>query len=802
MAWVGSSLVTVGTRHVKVWRVDGAGTTPSTPNKLLSSFLPQQSAIKACHKILLGRNCLLGPLLEGTFTAVVAISDSKAIICSEAGDICLLDDSEGDQKITKISDAGFSVTALSLGPNNTILLAGKGGIVKSLELDVLLKKPTIEAVEPSAWSDPQAAESSYIVAMAPFGNRTVSVDTSRFIRLIQPSSSDAAGIPEIALQLPAHGGSVLGVRPFHGSEELDANFFTWSADGSVLFWDTNGSCKHSISVELEQPENSDDGTLNELRVVRLCTNAAALVTGDRFGVLRFIDQKSGECQSSLRAHAGEITDIAVFEQDGVFIASCGRDRTVQVFHQNAGSWDLLQTLDEHVGAVTGLLFTSNGRQLISCSTDRTVVVREALSRKESGQRVTAFMIVRTITLKATPVSMALPPDRDDLLLVSTIDRNVHKYNLHNGHVSDSFKVSDSDGGDAVVLSSLAHVPTYSGQSMIAGVSSTDKSIRLYDENGLLLGRDWGHTEGVTDLTVITSKDDGQPSSKSTCLVSVAADGTAFIWSFGTRSNSKNDISRSMELMGLATPTKDLTVNKPPLRRVLSQSEIARFQQKSPDEETTPSAKARPTLQKRTSRFSLAQTPRLEPSPMTTYDPTGRRKTMRTKSPSPPISPRHTRIGISRKPSLPNLTTARTRTKSSGAPTETIPLTTPTEQICRALRVYRKKLTNSPDNLSPETLRDLERELGLTARAVGEKAMKARGVVDETAMVKLLSQYSERLLEMLDEKFAATLAKQLNLNTGNSEDSESAGSGRTNSTPERRSSAGDEIRHGSIVEEVE
>jgi len=37
-------------------------------------------------------------------------------------------------------------------------------------------------------------------------------------------------------------------------------------------------------------------------------------------------------------------------------------------------------------------------------------------------------------------------------------------------------------------------------------------------------------------------------------------------------------------------------------------------------------------------------------------------------------------------------------------------------------------------------------------------MKARGVADEGVMVKLLSQYSERLLEMLDEKFAATLAK--------------------------------------------
>lgn len=44
-------------------------------------------------------------------------------------------------------------------------------------------------------------------------------------------------------------------------------------------------------------------------------------------------------------------------------------------------------------------------------------------------------------------------------------------------------------------------------------------------------------------------------------------------------------------------------------------------------------------------------------------------------------------------------------------------------------------------------------------------MKARGTVEETVMVKVLSQYSERLLEMLDEKFAATLAKQINGTSG-------------------------------------
>lgn len=93
-------------------------------------------------------------------------------------------------------------------------------------------------------------------------------------------------------------------------------------------------------------------------------------------------------------------------------------------------------------------------------------------------------------------------------------------------------------------------------------------------------------------------------------------------------------------------------------------------------------------------------------------------------------------------------------------------------------------------------------MGLTARAVGEKAMKAKGVVDETAMVKLLAQYSERLLEMLDDKFAVTLAKaqvaRANGEIVDEDDNTAAAAGAesaTNSPGRRRSSLPMVIREG-------
>jgi len=468
------------------------------------------------------------------------------------------------------------------------------------------------------------------------------------------------------------------------------------------------------------------------------------------------------------------------------MATGGRDRTVQIFQRHRGEWDLIQTLDEHVGAVTGLLFTSDGAQLISSSSDRTIVVREALTRDVNGKTMTAFVITRTITLKATPISMTLPSDRGDVLFLSAVDRSVHRYNLRTGHLSNSFKVSDNEGSDAVVLSSLIYIPTLSGQNLIAGVSTTDKSVRMYDENGTIFGRDWGHTEGVTDLTLVSTT---SPADQR-CLVSVAADGTVFIWSIGPKSSNKRDISRSMDLLSTTPTGTELLVNKPPLRRVLSQSELSRFQQRSPEREedtTTPTTRRTAKLEKRISRFSLAQPPRLDPSPITSFDPTRRRTpAVSRRSPSPPASPKTThRNNRNSRLSLD----PRARTKTNGAlandatPNGVGSLVYSTDMVCRNLRTYRKKLASSSDHLEPETLRELERELALTARAVGEKATKSRGVLEESMMVKLLNQYSERLMEMLDSKFAARKENEESTSRSGSLDESDATAGAVDSPRE-------------------
>lgn len=79
------------------------------------------------------------------------------------------------------------------------------------------------------------------------------------------------------------------------------------------------------------------------------------------------------------------------------------------------------------------------------------------------------------------------------------------------------------------------------------------------------------------------------------------------------------------------------------------------------------------------------------------------------------------------------------------------LTASTESVCRTLRAYRKKLAaaTANDSISPDALRDVEKELKLTARVLSEKS-RDKGL-DEAMMTRLLDQASEKFVGMLDER---------------------------------------------------
>lgn len=542
MCWMGNNLITVGTRHVKVWRVEEPSVMtpskqkldlPGTPSPVSAGFGPVRT--------LSGRNSLLGALVDTTFTCVAPISDSTAIICSDRGDICLLDDDDG-QRLMRVAQAGFPITCLAADHEaKNVRVGGRQGMTKLLSFDDLGRPstpgdgqtPEREIEDCNSSSPVPSLGPACLIALSFIADVLVTVDSHHAIRMFHREEI----IPHTsAAPLTAHHDPVLGVRLLNCEQEQSSNlfgnstFFTWSASGRIIFWDLEGRKQHSFDVELERPLGEDEPS-NQCQVVRASRSADFFVIGDKLGMLAIIDSTTGSRSFQAKAHTAEILDIAVFEsQTTVLIASCSRDRTVQLFRRTETSWNLIQTLDEHTASVCSLFFCEKGQKLISASSDRTIQIRQILTKEINGEEVMAAIPLRVVTCKASPVSMVLTCNDDmaQSFVVSMLDRTISIYEIETGRLMNFFKATDSDGTEAVVMDALVMGSAASSNrpSILAGVSSTDKSVRVYDaDNCTFLDREWGHTAAVTDVVLLESND----GEDRTTLISTGSDGTIMIW---------------------------------------------------------------------------------------------------------------------------------------------------------------------------------------------------------------------------------------------------------------------------------
>ncbi len=757
---MGNSIITVGTRHVKVWRVDSGQSSSPSKQRFSPEGLPLPSTVQpTAIKTLPGRNCLLGVLVETTFSCVVSISDDVAVVCSEKGDICLLDDNDG-QKLIKVGHAGFAVTCISANIERRLICIGGRGAMKTIGFDELLKGNShVDSPGANSYLSSSQLGSGTLCAIALTTEVCIAVNSEHAITV---SKNDL--VSDTPTPLTGHRDPVLGVRLLCQPNNMAADFFTWSSTGEVLFWDLQGTRIGSMQIEIEQSLISEDGSPNQCQIIRASPSAAFFVSGDKHGVLRILEGTAHDCTLNIKAHGSDIQDIAIHEgEKSILVASCGRDRTVQLFRK-VSDWTLLQTMDEHTAACCSLFFCDGGNTLVSASADRTIQIRQLASREVNGQEIVAMIPTRVITLKASPVSMTLSlSDRISNLVVSLLDRTIANYDLASGKLINSFRATDNEGNDAVVMdalvmgkpSSLPGRPT-----ILAGVSGTDKSVRIYDgTTGTFVDREWGHTSAVTDLALLESAD-----LEKTTLISTGADGTVMIWEVSPRPPSLPDVFEPNSDSRDESPTKEATSTRPPLRRVLSKAELAEFQRASPA--STPTGRGSPprSLRRKTSKYSMsAQSPKptIPPMPVptafpqsTSQDSESRKGLSRTRSRSPPPSPKSR---VSRRPSLASLE-FRGRTKSAGNFSEFGTLNMATEQVCRTLRAYQKKLSTS-ELIKESLLQELDQELRLTAKALGEKTLKTKAM-SESVLAGLLDQYSERLVSIFDEKLRLSLSTNI------------------------------------------
>ncbi|KAI5288198.1 hypothetical protein KEM54_005394 [Ascosphaera aggregata] len=753
MCFVGNNVVTVGIRHIKAWRLD---TTSPTRTKFSDAIgLPSP---------LSGRNCVLGNLGDSTFSCIASISDTEAIICTESGAICLYDDNNGHQKLNFARSVGFGIISVAYdSKTNSVWVGGKAQNMEKFSVEELRdvavsSKPPSPAPSEGSSRPSSSHDKPAITCIGLFPGTLVTIDSAHSLRMCPASDAQEYNCIRTPQTAPAIRDPVMGISPLAAPNYFNSDFFTWSAGGLVNFWDLKGKKKDSRAVSLGQPHVDDD--VNELKVVRTAKGMKFFVTGDKCGILSLFSGQRWTCLSSVRAHSAEITDIAIFQDaESCLIASCGRDRVVQLFKKIGNDLELVQTLEDHVGSVNRLLFMHNGGKLLSCSSDRTVVIRER-AYKETGQgKQMAYFSARVITMKSTPVSMEPCPCDSDGVVVSSTDRYVHHYQITSGRSLHSFRASDPETGEAVIMSSLSVSRERRGQSptLLVGLCSTDKSLRVYDfDRGTFLSGEFGHTEGVTDVILLENKSDSENGKKT--LISTGLDGIIMIWDLevSTQSLDRSSSPSARIDEGISTAK---TVVRQPLRRVISKSEMTGFQKADGQTPATPAnirdtSPAR-TLRAKSSRTSLksnSQPSRTTTSNLTTPTPSSRLAAATTekidRSPSPPRRRPTTSVGDTtrrlsmtsnvRASSISSSTTrlneasrrqtarrvsintpAHSTTSSSSSSNELSNINVSTERVCRTLKAYRKKLSTA--ETSPRGGHELETELKLTLKALEERA---------------------------------------------------------------------------------
>ena len=418
MIWIGNSLVTIGTRHIKVWRIEDNPTI--SPARRGRSAFSSATVMPFSPSPLAGRNVLLGPLVDCTFTCGVAISRQEAIIGSEDGAICLLHDDGNVQRLQLLKQNNAGLNALSFDQESgEVVIQDKHGKIWTESVESLKTPPrsprrvtsggrrissgtpaTATRSEPCGTRNVQTRTSGAVVAMSGF-----IVSTTRDGAMTVSEYSPSKPLKQIK-KFDSHDGPIHGL--LHLPEGSCGEFLTWTSSGQIKIWNLKGDIlstwRHTSQWEIS---GQDEGA-NDLIAVNVCSGSDIMMLGDQSGILTARDLTTWLTIYEIRAHGAQINCIRSQKvKDVVFVATCGRDRMVQLLRKTDDTFEIVQTMDDHIGAVTDVAFTTDGERLLSSSADRTIVVRERISRQVDAVESSAYLTVRMVTLKSTPLSMMI-----------------------------------------------------------------------------------------------------------------------------------------------------------------------------------------------------------------------------------------------------------------------------------------------------------------------------------------------------------------------------------------------------------
>lgn len=281
ITWMGTSIITFGTRHVKVWRI----AKPASPRKGRLGVENGGSPSSPGPKTLSGRNCLLGTLIDANFTAAVAIAGDLAILGTFNGDICLLDDGDRTQRLDLLSHVEFPINCIHYdSATDTAVIAGDGGAIATFAVSkTRISGETDIALH--AVTDPSRGN---VVAIGKVDSGYVMIDSNHVVDIWTTiPSTNPKSAQGFVKRLSAHESAVVGVCSLEAWKgPVEADFLTYSARGTVLFWRNDGSCSARIEIKFEQSFDSPTSGSNELKAISPSSKRGRLLAGDKSGILQ------------------------------------------------------------------------------------------------------------------------------------------------------------------------------------------------------------------------------------------------------------------------------------------------------------------------------------------------------------------------------------------------------------------------------------------------------------------------------------------------------------------------------------
>src|SRR6266851_1407291 len=343
------------------------------------------------------------------------------------------------------------------------------------------------------------------------------------VRLWDASSTgQGAGCAQPRATLDGHSGAVWGVA-LSGDGRLLAS---GGLDGTVRLWEAGS----------DQPVATLHGHTGVVFGVALSRDGGLLASGGVDGAVKLWEAGSGQPLTTMQSHTGAVWSVALSDdprsvedfpssapdsagRGGRLLASGGLDGMVRLWE--AGSGQLLATLQGHASIVFGVTLSEDGRLLASGSVDGTVRLWTAAS----GQLLAALH-------GHTGATRVVAFSRDGRLLASGgDDGTVRLYDAGSGRPLATLR-GHTGGIRGVALSADGHLLASGGEDCLVrlwpltGVADREGMPGMQAEASM--GRPLAALQGHTGMVygVALSADGG-------LLASGGADGTVRLWDAGS-----------------------------------------------------------------------------------------------------------------------------------------------------------------------------------------------------------------------------------------------------------------------------